>query len=158
MRGDRYEEGWSTYRILIRGFDELGGVSNEDYVLEITTVVDCLTNAQLTPSLPIPKTLDYKVGSPNVITAFPPMVDHIAQTLKIPDICGPISYNFTASNDNGDVLYQTSLPSFVKYNPEKRELDIFTVENSFAGSWYFLLDIFYSFFDSSNPSQNFHYK
>lgn len=59
IQGSNYLEAWNTYTILIRGYDLNGGVSNSDYFLEITTVVDCVTNALLTPSTAIPKTLAY---------------------------------------------------------------------------------------------------
>jgi len=75
IQGSNYLEAWNTYTILIRSYDAKGGVSNSDYLLEITTVVDCVTNASLMPSTAIPKTLSYLVGDASLFITFPLMVD-----------------------------------------------------------------------------------
>jgi hypothetical protein len=85
---------------------------------------------------------------PAVSTIFDVVDDPMSA--DVPLVCGPISYKMYASDLSGVTM--TSLPDFVYYYEEDLAFDVYTQTLSKAGTYYLMLDAFYTFLESDKKA------
>lgn len=143
IQGLDFAESWSYYIFEITATDLNNKAFNNEFQLEVTTMADC-SSASMVTDAPVEDSMTYEIGSPTVTTVLPSVIDLISEATQMPLLCGPISYMLYETNSAGTV--QNGLPKFATFTGSTRKLDINTSDISLAGTYYLLLDIFYTEF------------
>lgn len=143
ISGNDFAEAWNTYEIRVKMYEARASISNLEYIVPITTYVNC-TNARSLPlSAPLPAVVSYEIMMPAVQVKIPEVDDPMSK--EEPLVCGPISYRLYSTDAAGVIL--TQIPDFVNYVEANLAFDIYSVNTGKAGTYYLALDTFYTYLE-----------
>jgi hypothetical protein len=64
IEGKNFNESWNKYTFELKAFDKLGGVSNSNFSMNVTTTTDCITDVDLAFPVPFENKISYEIGQP----------------------------------------------------------------------------------------------
>jgi hypothetical protein len=109
--------------------------------VSVTTYINCTDARSLPYSEPLPALVTYEIQKPAIQTFFAPIDDPMSKT--VPLCCGPITYKMYSTDSTGKTMLQ--IPDFIIFIEENRQFDIYATNTGRAGTYYLLIDAFYTF-------------
>ena len=128
---------------------------NSDFIMKVTTTVNCIADVSFTPPSSMPSKLRYEIGAKRNSTVIETFKDSVAQSAQINGICGPTAYKLYLTDAKAQS--KSVYPDFITYEEKTRDIQLFTENGLLAGTYYLMLDIFYSLF-ANEPETLHHYQ